>query len=119
MVPIDRPCTCNDVDQCRLCWLATNDGRYQKLWGIPVTARKFGARVGRKRTTSKKPTVTHHRPNCQHLGAYTGTRVECTSCAGKVMLSTFKCSVHGQCIPNRKVGSIKCCQECDDYTSSM
>lgn len=36
-----NPCSCN-LDTCRLCWLAKNDERYQKLWakrnGSPAKA---------------------------------------------------------------------------------
>jgi len=40
----ERPCLkahpdpAATADGCRLCWLSLFDGRYQKLWGLPVTA---------------------------------------------------------------------------------
>lgn len=35
-----RPCECGRPEQCRLCWLAENNARYQAHWGLPVTAPK-------------------------------------------------------------------------------
>lgn len=33
--PTDRrPCRCGKPGRCRLCWLAANDERYMRLWGI-------------------------------------------------------------------------------------
>ena len=34
-MPHRRPCNCDDLPACRLCWLYANDPRYTALWSEP------------------------------------------------------------------------------------
>ncbi|MCI0459761.1 MAG: hypothetical protein L0Z62_22655 [Gemmataceae bacterium] len=88
-----HPCAADhdpSPESCRLCWLAANDPRYQRLWGITGP----GA--------------------CVHLGAETGETGECVSCWGRVKLKVFGCVVHGTCTTGKQVEGVACCRGCPD-----
>lgn len=108
-----RPCLCDrcrpgpyTLDQCRLCWLAANDPRYQQRWGLPVTAK------GAVTLLPAQPAPT---ASCVHLGPPTGAVAHCRSCQGHVQVKVCACAVHGQCTPARKVAGLPCCGTCPDY----
>lgn len=108
-----RPCACDRIrpgpytlDQCRLCWLAANDPRYQQRWGLPVTAR------GDVRLVPAQPAPA---APCVHLGPPTGAVVRCRSCRGNVQVKVHACAVYEACTPARKVPILACCRGCPDY----
>lgn len=77
-----RPCTCNRVysphytyDQCRVCWLAQYDARYQELWGIQ-TQTVILPGLGDLVESAIKPLVTV-------VEKLTGKKRSCSSCAAR------------------------------------
>lgn len=98
-----RPCTCNRVtssewsqDQCRLCWLATYDDRYQKLFGV--------------QKTSIKSVKILRRDNCSSLGKVLD-RGSC-NCPGKWVRL---CEKHGTCRTGPSSDSVRSCLQCPEY----
>lgn len=108
MKTMKRPCSCGCVDKCRLCWLARFDGRYQKLWGLPVTADDFGAR------RPARPPKPEREPACLRRGPPTGEVVECPSCSGRVRLKLLACEIHGKCTPAKALPGVATCKTCPD-----
>lgn len=51
---------------------------------------------------------------CAHLGADTGQRAGCVSCAGAVRIKVFRCAVHGVCTMYSKIPGVASCG-CDEY----
>lgn len=52
---------------------------------------------------------------CTHLGGYTGERVLCPTCAGKVEVKVMECSVYTKCTTYKQADGIACCVGCKDY----
>lgn len=99
-----RPCDCNRVtspewspDQCRLCWLATYDERYQKLFG---TIKNSGI----------KSVKVIRRDNCLYLGKVLD-RGSC-NCPSKWVR---QCEKHGQCRTGPSPDAVRSCTVCPDY----
>ena len=93
-----KPCEhFTSVPDCRVCWLAENDIRYQRAWGlVPFqAAEKAGKPVGN---------------GCIHLGEPTGETVECPTCGGSVKVKLFGCGKFGQCTLVKNVPGIACCE---------
>ncbi len=90
-----HPGDCNGAG-CRLCWLAANDQRYQRLWGV-------------------LPKLTW----CRHLGDVTGDLAECDSCEGRVRIKLLLCSIHGDCTTHKQVDGHQCCRGCNDYEPAV
>lgn len=53
-------------------------------------------------------------PACLHRGGPTGGLVECSTCAGRVRLKTFGCSLHGPCLPEKSSPGVASCKGCPD-----
>ena len=55
---------------------------------------------------------------CRHLGADTGERVECGTCAkGRTSLKLLACAIHGKCTLGPKAApDVACCTTCPDHT---
>lgn len=105
-----RPCHC-DLDTCCLCLRAKNDPRFQRHWGLPITAtaqtaKALYAKLARAKTAGPRPAPL---PACQHLREDTGKTVLCDSCVGKVELKLFTCGAHGCCTLGKRVKGIACC----------
>lgn len=92
-----KPCKHDEVrDGCRICWLAANDPRYQKLWGIEP---------------SQKPTIKGM--DCIHLGKPTGATVACMEGCKGAKLKVFACAVYGKCTVAKKgEGVTATCRTC-------
>jgi len=97
---------------CRVCWLALNDSRYQKLWGLTVTPDSdliFGDTfvgswgMGEGVQTEPQQAVGGRDKLCIHLGAK-------VNIAGQVR-EWFTCNKgHGIVCP------CGLCQNCSDYS---
>jgi hypothetical protein len=81
-----RPCQCDNVAYCRLCWLWHNDPAYKRLWG--------SAEI---------------RTSCKHLGPLIATE-QCQTCNGRVELKVFACD-H----PVHLKTTIPQCNTCPDW----
>lgn len=105
-----RPCEARHPDpaatagHCRLCWLATRDGRYQRLWGLPVTAPDGPFNTAPR---GRGPGV---RLPCDHEGAV----LEWAPC-GSELRHVRDCDVHDRCCRGPTNGAVKSCQGCTDY----
>jgi hypothetical protein len=51
---------------------------------------------------------------CPLRGEPTGETVTCRTCAGRVELKLFACSVHGTCTVGKKAEGVACCEGCPD-----
>ena len=60
-------------------------------------------------TSTRKRTA----PECDHLGAETGERMRCRSCAGKIAIKVFRCAVHGTCTRAPAPPAVVC--PCEQY----
>lgn len=100
---ITRPCSC-DKPGCRLCQLATKDGRYQRLWGLPVTAPD-GAPPGLRTGV------------CTWLGDENGQVIDvpgCSGCAGKVR--PRYCRRFGEAVTVlHQVPEVRACAGCPEF----
>ncbi len=71
----ERPCKNRRVnphpepvpDQCPFCWRAVHDQRFQRLWGLPVTAAAINP-AGRPRSQQRRLALPLVKPPCIHLG---------------------------------------------------
>lgn len=56
-------------------------------------------------------------PKCAHVGGPTGQLVVCKTCAGKIQLKVFACSVYGTCTIQKKSTEepIACCNGCPSF----
>lgn len=85
-----------------MCWLAENSAKYQRAWGLEVTAPE--------RAPQETP--------CVHLGEATGEKVPCPTCnGGKVLLKAFACAVHGSCTVAKRAPDVACCVGCPDKST--
>lgn len=107
---MSRPCTCDRAqkgprteDQCPLCWLYHNSDAYRNLWDNPDQSTQ----------TVSVPTIK--KLPCVHLGESTGETQECPSCAGKVMVKLFHCSIYNECTIYKNIEGKACCNNCKDY----
>ena len=87
---------------CRLCVLYTTRADYRALWD----------------RTPTRP-VPRSRDFCLHRGPATGSLVDCPTCAGKVSLKLFACSLHGRCTLEKSVPEFACCRDCPDHTERI
>lgn len=55
---------------------------------------------------------------CQHLLQPTGRKILCSTCNGRVVLRVFGCKLHGECIPQKQVGSVRSCLGCPDRSDT-
>lgn len=112
-----RPCHCGKAatgaytfDQCRRCWLALNDRRYQRLWGLPETAPE-------SRPPDPKPPALGRFSQpapCVHRGEPTGETRPCPTCTGTVMVPLLACALHGECTTSLLLPGVQCCRICLD-----
>ncbi len=61
-----------------------------------------------------KPREDRSKP-CRHLGAATGERVQCPTCAGNVEIKLMTCEKHGTCTRGKPLQGVRCCADCGDY----
>jgi hypothetical protein len=59
------------------------------------------------------PTATP-RVRCRWFGALVGEQ-ECDTCAGRVRLKVFHCTVRYRCTPHKALPDMACCADCSDY----
>lgn len=52
---------------------------------------------------------------CVKIGAETGEKVSCESCAGKIQLKVFSCSEFGGCTIAKQADGRACCANCSSY----
>lgn len=102
-----RPCTCDrvtspvyDLSQCRVCWLATHDERYRRL---------FSPTAARQSVTLPPP---QRRADCQYLGKVLD-RGNC-NCPQRWLR---QCERHGTCRLGPSADGTPSCQGCADYVS--
>lgn len=101
-----KPCDCNrvwsaeyDLKQCRVCWLATYDERYRRLFqAVPPMAAPMPA--------------PRRRPDCQSLGKVLD-RGNC-NCPQRWLR---QCERHGTCRTGASQDGEPSCQTCADYVS--
>lgn len=103
-----RPCTCNRVtspdwsaDQCRLCWLATYDERYQKLFSV-------------QKLSGIKSVKVKRRDNCMSLGKVLD-RGAC-NCPSKWVR---QCDKHGSCRTGPSADAVRSCLQCLEYEEDI
>lgn len=58
------------------------------------------------------------RPPCAFFGKPTGDTVDCPTCAGRVSLKLFACSVFGKCTPAKAAQGVACCVGCKEYEAA-
>lgn len=103
-----RPCLDRHPDppktasQCRICWLSVNDGRYQKLWGLPVTAADGPHHPGPARGGYMPLPCIHEGPVIEHANC------------GSEYKHVRDCEVHDRCTRGPNNGTVACCRDCPD-----
>lgn len=88
----------NGVD-CYLCWLFVHKQDFRTYWGGEGPA--FGIRGENIPYSS-----------CIHLGEELGSRKQCGSCRGTVMLKEYACNLHGKI-------TLRNCNKCKDKSNTI
>jgi hypothetical protein len=112
------PCDNCNRPGCRLCWLGANDGRYQRLWGLPVTAPEYGARGERAAARVPLPCVFFDDRPAEPPGQRTGRDGKVCNCQAQWL---YGCELHKACVTTRKFArdGVACCEGCQDYASTI
>ena len=93
---------------CILCWQYAHNEDFNRAWGGGGRVHPVNGIV-----TS---TLTGIVPKpCVFLRKQTGETIECPTCAGRVKVKLFGCSLHGKCSVEKPLPNTPCCRVCPDW----
>ena len=94
---------------CRVCWLSVNDARYQRHWGLPVSAPDRTPPDPRPGTPAASRPPTGARPEpCRHFV----DTVKDRRGRGCARCWVYGCEVFGACVPGEQVEGVAHCDSC-------
>lgn len=117
-------------DECPSCWRAANDGYYQRMWGLPVTAMErvkpppASQAMRFKIPDIAKPKEAPPLTREERTKQIARVKVPCVyrtalhiaeEMQGCGACRIYGCSKHGQCTLTPRGNGVKDCLHCDDY----